>query len=838
MSLVNQNWTGLHGEPITGRIPPRLLVMNGVQPNPQQLGMIAHHYKLLTYAMQVSVIPFLIQERHLTDGTRIRMVSSYGTDTVMVWPTGGGGDELTFSGIGVCFTALDGTPIDGWSYKDENDEGQPQPYILTPGRKKLPDGTVESTGEWKRRKVSRLVGGQQLWVSKDRKMWLSNFAEPRYQQPEAAATRVGAYSYLPLTIKPEWTAVTKGRFGYYYYSQNNRIFGGSQYICRLNDTVALGTDHYTSCQVSARELTINGETKKFVHAIQPSAGRFIIYRGTYKPKLGLAEEAADLGVPGVYLDFEPEIYLPITTPNLSIYPTTLSVHPDGTKAICMSATLVNNITTEGGYVTLKLDAEPTYTVGDTGLNNVTVTPGGTAGWSVSTTQKPRFWHYVMQSSLCSANGGEYDPFPVTALRPWYAEPQWNSGPQGFVKTTTRRASGAVTYDKTENRLNRYYYAHNGDEIKELTTITTSQSKTFDYLGVRIQDPGEYNSTGDQYDTSDPAKSGPQINSYDVTASLSGKSSTKVTINLGKRIFVVWDHLSTASVMYSQPNNAAMQVTLGANYSRTTRTILFYDHITEFIIYYEQVITVAANGTQTPAMQYGSYDMSTLATASATGRLVGEFKSVQVFTYDIAIPPDKLRKSAGAQGIDWGDPLYGRNREDDAVYSNPPSGFGFFSTLQPTQGEDVVTATNQTVATTGFSSTYCGNGNGERVLVQEADGINNWYDYEESNATWVPQNYGMTVGGEAYADFKDWSQKPERFMHVAYARDPVTLAVIVQLSFSGSKITGGANTDKDWIFAADNTGAKLLRDAIGSAMPALPADATIYREALMNSLVSI
>jgi hypothetical protein len=46
--------------------------------------------------MKVSVIPFLIQERTLTDGTRIRMVSSYGTDTVMVWPTGGsdGYDKL------------------------------------------------------------------------------------------------------------------------------------------------------------------------------------------------------------------------------------------------------------------------------------------------------------------------------------------------------------------------------------------------------------------------------------------------------------------------------------------------------------------------------------------------------------------------------------------------------------------------------------------------------------------------------------------------------------------------------------------------------------------------
>jgi hypothetical protein len=102
MSLVNQNWIGLHGEPVTGRIPPRMLVMNGVQPNPQQMSMIAHHYKLLTYMMKVSVIPFLIQERALTDGTRIRMVSSYGTDTVMVWPTGGSNEaDFGFAAIAI-----------------------------------------------------------------------------------------------------------------------------------------------------------------------------------------------------------------------------------------------------------------------------------------------------------------------------------------------------------------------------------------------------------------------------------------------------------------------------------------------------------------------------------------------------------------------------------------------------------------------------------------------------------------------------------------------------------------------------------------------------------------
>jgi len=94
MNLRNHNWTDLQGNAITGRAPPRMIVMNSVSPSPQQMGMVAHHYQLMTYAMKVSVIPYMVQERTLTDGTRIRMVSSYGQDTVYVWPAGGDGSNV------------------------------------------------------------------------------------------------------------------------------------------------------------------------------------------------------------------------------------------------------------------------------------------------------------------------------------------------------------------------------------------------------------------------------------------------------------------------------------------------------------------------------------------------------------------------------------------------------------------------------------------------------------------------------------------------------------------------------------------------------------------------
>ena len=86
MSLRNQNWMSLHGKPITGRTPPRTVIMNGVQMSSQQAGEVAYHYKLLTYKMNTSIIPYMVQERRLSDGTRVRLVSSYGEDTVFVWP--------------------------------------------------------------------------------------------------------------------------------------------------------------------------------------------------------------------------------------------------------------------------------------------------------------------------------------------------------------------------------------------------------------------------------------------------------------------------------------------------------------------------------------------------------------------------------------------------------------------------------------------------------------------------------------------------------------------------------------------------------------------------------
>lgn len=85
--LNDPSFIGFDGEPVTGRVPPRLFVYGEM--SPAQRGLVAHAYKLFCDAKRVNVGGFLVQNRKLDDGTRVRMVALQGQDQVTVWPTGG-----------------------------------------------------------------------------------------------------------------------------------------------------------------------------------------------------------------------------------------------------------------------------------------------------------------------------------------------------------------------------------------------------------------------------------------------------------------------------------------------------------------------------------------------------------------------------------------------------------------------------------------------------------------------------------------------------------------------------------------------------------------------------
>lgn len=85
--LNDPSFIGFDGEPVTGRVPPRLFVYGEM--SPKQRGMVAHVYKLFCDAKRVNVGGFLVQNRRLDDGTRVKMMALQGQDHVVVWPSGG-----------------------------------------------------------------------------------------------------------------------------------------------------------------------------------------------------------------------------------------------------------------------------------------------------------------------------------------------------------------------------------------------------------------------------------------------------------------------------------------------------------------------------------------------------------------------------------------------------------------------------------------------------------------------------------------------------------------------------------------------------------------------------
>ena len=82
--LVNPHWIKFDGEPVTGRTPPRVTV-HGPRMSPPQQGAVTHAYQLFCTANLVAVGTYQVRNATFADGTRARMVSNNGVDTVTVW---------------------------------------------------------------------------------------------------------------------------------------------------------------------------------------------------------------------------------------------------------------------------------------------------------------------------------------------------------------------------------------------------------------------------------------------------------------------------------------------------------------------------------------------------------------------------------------------------------------------------------------------------------------------------------------------------------------------------------------------------------------------------------
>lgn len=86
--VVEPNWIGFSGEPVTGTLPPRLRVMAGTL-TPTLLSQVSHRYHLFCSAKRVSLARYHVSDSILPDGSRLRMVSNSDLVDVLVWSATG-----------------------------------------------------------------------------------------------------------------------------------------------------------------------------------------------------------------------------------------------------------------------------------------------------------------------------------------------------------------------------------------------------------------------------------------------------------------------------------------------------------------------------------------------------------------------------------------------------------------------------------------------------------------------------------------------------------------------------------------------------------------------------
>src|SRR5574337_132671 len=87
VTLVDQNWITLAGQPIGGRTPTQTLVF-GNPMNSAQSGWVRQAYHQFCTEKLTSTGQYLMRGAQFADGTRIRITSINGVDTVRVWTPG------------------------------------------------------------------------------------------------------------------------------------------------------------------------------------------------------------------------------------------------------------------------------------------------------------------------------------------------------------------------------------------------------------------------------------------------------------------------------------------------------------------------------------------------------------------------------------------------------------------------------------------------------------------------------------------------------------------------------------------------------------------------------
>ena len=135
-----------NGEPITGQVPPKVVVY-GPPMTVQQGAFLQYVFALFQSQARLSVVQNPTTRGRFADGTPYTIECSGGSCTCTVWTTEQLSDDDRRSGIAIQFGDLSGNPLDAHGTTT---------YLLTPNVKKK---TRIPTGKWKVRKLKEPMGG-------------------------------------------------------------------------------------------------------------------------------------------------------------------------------------------------------------------------------------------------------------------------------------------------------------------------------------------------------------------------------------------------------------------------------------------------------------------------------------------------------------------------------------------------------------------------------------------------------------------------------------------------------------------------------------------------------
>lgn len=821
--LVFDNWLKLDGTPVTGATPPRLVLQGGRLTDARYLE-VQQVYRQFCLAKTASVTNNLTADYEFADGTRVSIDSIQGVDSVYVLAPDDEGREIPPHGIGICFTGQESEPLAGFSY-EVDEETLPLPFILVPGVATTEGNwPFPADNTWSAINVTRLVGGQQLWVHESGLNWASNFCLPFQATPAALAAAVIANPLeFGSTVNTAWVAASEGRIGLV------SVVGGEpgaplradsgRYIFKANDTLQLNTDLFTQKAFFADlDLGDDAGMAKYRVIIRPTFNSLRMYRGPYAEIKGLAEEDADLSGDNVYLAEQPA-YTPSDS-TVRFEPNTLSVHPSGKFAKCIAYKTTGQ---SGLYADIAIGPSLEASIVDPGVRQeLAGTASGPYTASVERLTTTEVLVLTQQVHACESTpeAPVYVDVPYERLK--------------VDQTNTVTAVGTATASASSRELNRHYYDQAGNVVTEVvqfngngTAYLNLESVAQYNLGLHI--PGTTSGSITQFEQSE----GRIFSRTTIDSRLSADTTTTQTLGgnalagsplVIERQISNLDQIATEDTMGGAPEGFTVNAT--GNYTRTVRNVLFCDEINDFVLYLESNFNATVSGSkeENPLQPFGTFgDLNDLILSSGASAVIrGVRLGSQVFSHTLSTPDFACNVTA----------------EPAVAHHDRNTVFGLGILGAWNAGIPVVQDTvldsppPEVVLYKPYLETFfCPGGNQSSRASDEQTSFS--VPYYSSEQTGLAR---ITLPMPAIG--MSWVQNPRSYMEVRFARDPLTLACVVNLNFYGSRMASGENPDQTWSFAITKTAFKTMQQVMADMDRPLPDNAWIYPDATLHSLVSI